>query len=151
MKRTFLLTLVAALILAGCTQTMMEKRGPLEGVWDMQHQTFSTPDTTVMWMKGKLTEQVKMFTKGYFSFVNMSPSGDMGDLEAHGGSGTYTVMGDTLTEIMQLGWTKEIIGAKLQYKVTVSGDTLVQEGPINTDIPESWKGFHLKEIYLRLE
>jgi hypothetical protein len=150
MKKTYLLSALAGLILAGCTP-MMEEHGLLEGVWDMQHQTFSTPDTTVMWMKGDMNQQVKMFTKGYFSFVNMSPSEDMSGLETHGGSGTYTVTGDTLTEVMQLVWNKAIMGARLQYKVTVSGDTLTQEGPINADVPESWKGFHLKEIYLRLE
>jgi hypothetical protein len=44
---------------------------------------------------------------------------------------------------------KESLGKTFQYKVKVSGDTLIQQGPINTDVPASWEGFKLKEVYLR--
>jgi hypothetical protein len=147
MKKTFLLSALAAMILAGCTP-MTEKPGPLEGVWAMQHAEFTMGDSTMMWKAGQMNMQTKMFTKGYFSFVNMSTSGE-GGVETRGGSGTYEVKGDTLFETLLLMADKESLGKTFQYKVKVSGDTMIQQGPINTDVPASWEGFKLKEVYLR--
>jgi hypothetical protein len=149
MKKTSLLTALTAMILAGCTP-MPEKPGPLEGVWEMQHATFTWGDTTVSWQADKMHMQTKMFTKGYFAFVNMGPS-DMGGIETGGGSGTYKVQGDTLFETLLLMPDKESLGRTFQYTIEVRGDTLIQKGPINADIPASWEGFKLKEVYLRKE
>jgi hypothetical protein len=39
----------------------------------------------------------------------------------------------------------------MSYIIEISGDSLIQKGPINEDLPETWKGWKGVEIYTRLE
>jgi hypothetical protein len=149
MKKLFLFAAMFSL-LAACTQ-QVGKKGPLEGVWKMQHARFSYPDTSIWWEADEMNMQTKIFTEGYFAFVNLYPSDDEDGSGSTGGSGTYIVMGDTLIETMEIMEGKASIGASVAYLVTISGDTLVQEGPIAGTAPDAWEGFQLKEVYLRVE
>lgn len=150
MKKLFLLTAVCSFILAGCVD-MAEQPGPIEGVWKMQHAKFSYPDTTVWWEADEMNMQTKVFTKGYMAFVSMYPAEDEDGAATVGGSGTYEVKGDTLIERLELMNNKSLVGNSFGYIIKVSGDTLIQEGPIKGMVPKEWENFHLKEVYLRVE
>lgn len=130
---------------------MDQASGPLEGVWEMQHAKFTYGDTTVWWKADEVNMQTKIFTKGHFAFVNLYPSDDEDGIETTGGSGTYEVRGDTLVEWYELMNGKVSIGKSAGFIVKISGDTLIQKGPIEGMTPEAWEDFKLKEVYLRKE
>ena len=145
------LTVLCSLILAGCTtEETKECTNPIKGVWKMQYAEFSWGDTTMVWKADEMNQQTKMWTKGNFAFVNLSISEEEG-VKTVGGSGTYCLKGDTLTEHLEIMSDKASLGETIMFIVKIKGDTLIQKGPIPEGTPESWEGFHLKEIYTRVE
>lgn len=149
MKKFFLFAALFAL-LAACTQ-QVDQKGPLEGVWKMQYAKRTTADTSFWWEAGEMNMQMKIYTEGCVAFVNLSPSRDGEGVSSLGGYGTYELKGDTLIETIEIFPYKALIGASAAYLVTISGDTLIQEGPIEGTAPEAWERYRFKEVYLRVE
>lgn len=151
MKKFFLFAALFAL-LAACTQ-QVDQKGPLEGVWKMQHAKRTVGDTSFWWEAGGMSMQMKIYTEGCFAFVNLRPSEDGEGVSSGGGYGTYELKGDTLIEKIEIFGNKALIGASPAYLVTISGDTLIQEGPIEGTAPEVWENmrYQFKEVYLRVE
>ena len=143
------LSLIAISLLWECT---CEPSNSIEGVWEAQYLEWSNADTTFIFEKSDTKGQIKTFTKGYFSFVNQNP--DMDTTGRHiisGGSGIYTLLGDTLTEKMLLSPWPGMRGKPLSYQVKISNDTLFQIFPYPGCTAETWKEWTGKEIYIRIE
>lgn len=148
-KVLFLLIMASLFILTDCTN---QKSSPVEGFWDLQYYEWTSPDTTVFFERTELDRQVKVFGKEYFTFIIQSVKNDsLETVVTDGGGGTYVLKGDTLIETIQLFPEKGALGYSMTYIVEISGDSLIQKGPINEDLPEGWKGWSGVEIYTRLE
>jgi hypothetical protein len=150
MKKILLfLAVVCPLLLSDCTN---QKTNPIEGFWDLQYYEWKSPDTTVFFKRTELDRQIKAFGKVYFTFIMQNAKNDSLDLVVtHGGGGTYVLKGDSLIETIQLFPMKGALGYSMTYTIEVKGDTLIQRGPVNTDLPEGWTGWSGKEVYTRLE
>jgi hypothetical protein len=148
-KILFFAVMVCPLFFSGCTN---QQSNPIEGFWDLQSYEWTSPDTTVFFHRTDLDRQVKAFGKEYFTFIIQNSKNDSLDMVVtDGGGGTYQLKGDTLVETMQLFPEKGAIGYSMDYIVKISGDTLIQKGPVNTDLPEGWEGWSGVEVYTRLE
>ncbi|MBN2213647.1 MAG: hypothetical protein JW723_05330 [Bacteroidales bacterium] len=148
-KALFLLFMVSPLFFTDCTN---QKSNPVEGFWDLQYYEWTSPDTTVTFTRTELDRQVKVFGKEYFTFIIQSVKNDSLDMVVtDGGGGTYVLKGDTLVETIQLFPEKGALGYSMTYIIETSGDSLIQKGPINEDLPEGWKEWSGTEIYTRLE
>ena len=150
MKKSLLFPVATGLIfLLGCT---CEKENPIEGFWDLQYYEWSSPDTTVIFKRTEFDRQIKVFGKEHFTFTLQYLKNDsVRSLHTDGGGGTYAVKGDTLIETIQIFPGKDALGHSMTYQFKISGDTLVQTGPVTEDVPDSWKGWKGMEIYTRLE
>jgi hypothetical protein len=150
MKKLFLLTALFSLILAGCTtEETKECTNPIKGVWKMQNAYYSWGDNDMVWEADEIGQQTKIWTKENFAYVNLSITEE--GVKTVGGSGTYCLKGDTLTEHLEIVNDSASLGGKVMFIVMVSGDTLIQKGPIGGVAPESWGDFQLKEVYIRVE
>jgi len=148
-KALFFLIVVSPFFFSDCTN---QKTNPIEGFWDLQYYEWKSPDTTVLFKRTELDRQIKTFGKEYFIFVIQTTKNDSLDMVVtDGGGGTYQLKGDTLIETLQLFPEKGVLGYAMTYTIEVKGDTLIQKGPINTDLPEGWAGWSGMEVYTRLE
>lgn len=148
-KNLFFLVMFSPFLFSDCTD---QKSNPIEGFWDLQYYEWISPDTTITFTRTEFDRQIKVFGKEYFAFTNQMSKNDSLDMvETYGGGGTYVLEGDTLTEILQLFPGKNAIGYPISYIIEITGDSLIQKGPVNEDLPEGWEGWESMEIYTRLE
>jgi len=140
--------MICPILLLDCAN---QKEKSIEGFWDLEYQEWSSPDTTILFKRTELARQIKVFGKEYFTFIRQNPDTDSTYLGlTHGGGGTYKVTGDTLIETYQMfPWSG--IGHSFTFNFEILGDTLIQKGPINNDIPEGGERWIALEVYTRLE
>lgn len=152
MKNLLLLSVLGAFLLAGCTtQPAEEFHNPLVGFWELQSADYSWGDTSVTWMMDEMNAHMKVFGMEHWGVIVLQPADKGEGTMTAGGVGTYTLMGDTLTETVgNIYPDPGMIGMVISYKVTFMGDSLIQEGPIS-GVPEEWEGFQLREVYIRAE
>lgn len=147
-KNNLVLILLIIIILIGCS---CPSENPVDGTWDMQYSEWSTADTTFIFNKTDSAQQIKVFEKGHFVWLQQSLEDNPANLDLMvGGAGTYTISGDTVFEVLLIcPWTN-VQGKSYSSKIEVMGDTLIQQFPYPGDEPEIWKEWTGKEIYLRM-
>jgi hypothetical protein len=125
-----------ALLLVGCGE---EKKGKLEGVWELVSARFTSPDTTIVTTPTEW-KQVKVITRSHFAFVGQEPDramfhGKPTDAELlsaartfFAGGGTYTLVGDTYTENIQFFFYPNYVGHSIAFKSQIEGDRWIMSG-----------------------
>ena len=146
MKKIILLGLIISLVIGSCTQ---EKKSPLEGAWKLIYFDQIQNGTTIYQMQGQDEgNQIKMWTKEYFTFVGHFEL-DTLIVENYGG-GTYKLDGDKYEEDIIYHSFKSSIGKKIKLLIEIRNDTLIQRFPAD----DNWEidnNNSLTEKYIRLQ
>jgi hypothetical protein len=133
----------AALLSVTVLGCMSEKKNPLEGTWRLVAGTSKTADTTVDYTQMRY-KGLKMFCDNHFMFV-----GHSFDTVDNYGGGSYTLDGNTYTEVVMYHAYRALVGDTISFDVQVNNDTLVQKGPrkIGKYRDAKWE---LTEVYHRV-
>jgi hypothetical protein len=143
MKKAVFFSLVALISVLACNRE--ERKSSMEGAWRLTYaKSTDTDDAYPTNIKG---EQIKMFSKEYFTFCGHFEI-DTISQDSYGW-GTYTIDGNKYTESVKLHSSKSSIGQSYRMLLEVRNDTLIQTWP--TD--ENWKlqENYSTEKYVRLK
>jgi len=147
MKRIIFISIVIALIIAGCAE---KRKSPIEGIWKLTYgkwYNWNPGDTLIYQFPGNMAiYHIKIFSKRNFTFVGHY-SLDTLTHDNYGG-GTYTFKGDRYVEnILYAG--KMIMNKKNKMIQVIKNDTLIQKWPVD----ENWKlaEKYCIEKYVRLK
>jgi hypothetical protein len=148
-KVKFIIALMLAFIVLKCTY---QPGNPIEGFWDMQYAEWSTADTTFVFMKSESNQQVKVFERNHFIWLQEDLKADSTNQDLIiGGFGSYTMSGDTVFEVLEMSPWPDDHGKSLSSKIEIRGDSLIQTFPFPGDTPEMWEEWTGKEIYVRID
>ena len=99
---------------------------PLQGTWKLLTGTIIEKGDTVVTDYTKERSFIKIINETHFSFLHHTLRKDTTDFSAGGGS--YTLNGNKYTEHLEYCSAKEWEGHDFSFTVTVSNDTLIQQG-----------------------
>jgi tRNA(Ile2) C34 agmatinyltransferase TiaS len=126
--------LVLATFIFGCDKTTSPNSTSInspaiEGTWELVSGTIiENGDTTVTDYTGKQS-MIKILNATHFSFLNHDKNkGKDSTASFSAGGGSYVLEGDQYTEYLEYCSAREWEGNTFQFKVSVHGDTLIQQG-----------------------
>lgn len=115
-----------ATLLLSCT-VKKEQKPSLNGTWQLVSGTMITKGDTTFTDYTKDQRMIKIINDTHFAFLKHSLKQDsVNNFDAGGGS--YILNGDQYTEHLDYYNDKNWEGKTFDFKVTVSNDTLVQQG-----------------------
>lgn len=145
MKATLLFCAMVAMIVLSCAP---QRSSPIEGAWKAVH-SISVKGDSLTELPGKWTgTQLKMWSKGHFSFVGRFNI-DTTVVHSYGG-GRYTLEGNRYAEIIEYHITPSRVGTTVNMLMEVRGDTLTQTWPAGDD-GQIDKTNYRAETYVRLD
>lgn len=132
MKSIFALLSIVILCLTGCETKQTD---PFEGNWELVSVEGTVlvdgNPVSINMEKDKDNFGMKLIHDNYFMFSGQDFVG--GASTPHYGYGTYTYENNVYTETVNYHFMKEVIGTTPAYEMTVTGDTLIQKGPLSND------------------
>ena len=146
MKKTFILSSLFLLILAGCKQ---EPVNPVVGAWDLIYAKEVVNDTAKATYPGDYEgSQVKMWCNNYWMFVGEYTIDSIKE-KAFGG-GSYTLEGMVYKETIKYHSSEDYIGKTLRMRIVVQNDTLMQVWPAD-ETGQVDKSNYTSEKYVRVK
>ncbi len=147
MKPAFLAFLALLLFFTGSSQ---EKRKPsIEGAWRLVQARWVNNDTLAGDYPGKWAgSDMKMWSKGYFSFIGHMKEGT-GFTDSYGG-GRYKLDGNRYEEEIQFHVAHALVGQTVKMLLEVKNDTLIQTWPVGEN-GQIDKSNYTVEKYVRLD
>lgn len=146
MKQIFALFTLSLLFNLSC-----QKTDKLQGTWKLQTGTLiENGDTTVTdYTAGQ--SFIKIINNTHFAFLlhDLSHGKDSTSAVYSSGGGKYTLDGNTYTEHLEYCTAREWEGHDFPFEITISGDTLIQQGI--EEIPEQNVKRYNIEKYLRVK
>jgi hypothetical protein len=130
MKLFLALALVLFIVSSCQNQTNNKPIGtPIEGTWKLLSGTLiEKGDTTITEYTGDLS-MIKIINATHFSFLNHDlRKGSDSTAVFSAGGGRYTLSGDQYTEHLEYCSYRQWEGNTFPFTLTISGDTLVQQG-----------------------
>ncbi len=147
MKLAFLAFPALLLFFAGSPQE--RKSASIEGAWKLVQVRWVNNDTLAGDFPGKWTgSDMKMWSKGYFSFVGHMKE-TTGFTDSYGG-GRYHLDGNRYEEEIQFHVAPTLVGQKVKMLLEVKNDTLIQTWPVSEN-GQIDKGNYTVEKYVRLD
>lgn len=128
MKRSILSAILSCCLLAACTSTTAPPL-PLVGTWRLISATTITKGVSETTDYTKGSSMIKIINDDHFAFLKHdvnTPKDSSNHFDAGGGS--YTLSGRQYTEHLDYYSLKNWEGKTFQFTVTISHDTLVQQG-----------------------
>src|SRR5688572_132942 len=124
LRKSFLLIALAIASLS-CKQS-----SPLEGTWQPYSATLIEKGDTTLTDYTKDVRMIKIINATHFSFLNhdLNHGKDTTNAQFTAGGGRYTLDGKTYTEYLEYCTAREWEGHEFKFDVTVSNDTLIQQG-----------------------
>jgi hypothetical protein len=125
--------LLVSLIIFSCTDKpypSAEPANPITGTWKLfSGTTIEKGDSTVTDYT-KDQEMIKIITESHFAFFrhDLDKGKDSANAVYSSGGGRYTLAGDKYTEQLDYCDAREWEGHVFPFTVSVSGDTLIQQG-----------------------
>ncbi len=110
------------------------------GAWEVYQLTFTDPDGTVREIDIGDPPGLKVLSQTHWAFVEQNEASN--DIPTSGGGGSYTVHGNTYTEVVEYHAARSFIGQSISFDCRVEGDFWYQSGTL----PDGTK---LDEVYRR--
>lgn len=133
MKRQTTIALIS-LILLSCSTSVQPVEPkttglPIQGTWKLLSGTLIEKNDTVITDYTKDKEFIKIINDSHFAFLTHDLSKGKGkDSAFSAGGGGYTLKDSTYTEHLQYCNDRQWEGNDFQFTVTISNDTLIQQG-----------------------
>jgi hypothetical protein len=128
LRETFLFILLVAI----CMSCGGEKEKPksVEGTWQLVSATLIEKGDSTFTDYTKNARMIKVINKTHFTFLNhdLSHGKDTANVAFSAGGGRYTLDGNKYTEFLEFCNAREWEGHEFKFDVTVSNDTLIQQG-----------------------
>lgn len=132
MKKVIAFLLVTSVILScnGKENEQAKSSAPLAGTWKLFSATNITKNDTVVTDFTKDQEMIKVINDSHFSFVrhDLKKGKDTANIIYGSGAGRYTLNGDQYTEYLDYCNDRNWEGHTFPFTVTISNDTLIQQG-----------------------
>jgi hypothetical protein len=138
--------LMITLLILGSTP---QKGSSIEGAWRLVHATVVDSGSVVGEYPGRwMGDDMKMWSRGYFSFVGRMKS-DTAFSDSYGG-GRYKLDGKHYEEEIQYHMVPALVGKTMKMWMEIRNDTLVQTWPVGENGQIDKKNFR-EEKYIRLD
>lgn len=127
MRKLLLIPLLA--IIMSCSQQQKKeetKTLSIRGTWKLLTGTLIEKGDTTITDYTKDRSFIKIINDSHFSFLHHSLRKDTTDFSA--GGGRYEISGNSYTEHLEYCSAKEWEGHDFNFTMTLSGDTLTQQG-----------------------
>ena len=115
--------------------------GKLVGAWEMEFPS-SAPTERLGAEKIAGGKPVKILTDTHFAFGSTGAGGMM-----YAGGGTYTLDGDTYTEVIEYHFNPMLIGQTVSFTCRLQGERWYHSGIFEID----GERFNIEEIWRRIE
>lgn len=126
--------IVLAVLFCACNnpnnQDSSSKNSPsIEGTWQLISGTIIENGDTAVTDYTNKQSMIKIINATHFSFLNHDKNkGKDTTASFSAGGGSYILEGDQYTEYLEYCSAREWEGNTFQFKVSVHGDTLIQQG-----------------------
>lgn len=122
-----------------------EDSNNIEGTWKMVYAETIENDTITLKDLSNTTF-IKIINKSHFAFFNQE---NTGTTNFYGGAGTYTLKGNTYTEILNFTAVEAIKNHPFSFAIEIKGDTLIQSGI--EKVEAAGLDRHIVEKYIKLK
>jgi hypothetical protein len=112
----------------GETKSSRGVAGPLVGTWRLLTATLIEKGDTTVTDHTKGSSFIKIINDSHFAFLQHDLNKGKDSAVFVSGGGRYSLQGDTYTEQLEYCSAREWEGNDFTFKVTITGDTLVQSG-----------------------
>lgn len=140
--------IVCSLMIIGCANTYIAEEQKtavvlpnIEGSWQLIKETLTVGDNKYVTFDGKNRQMIKIFNQSHFSFASigeqrprfssylLTNSEKVTAYDNFSGSmGRYSINNDILIEKIQFSSFPNYEGMSIPFKVSITGDTLIQQG-----------------------
>jgi hypothetical protein len=129
LRETFLM-IALVIVCLSCDNKQKEQPNAVEGTWQLFSATLVEKGDTTVTDFTKDARMIKVINKTHFTFLNhdLNHGKDSTNAVFSAGGGKYTLEGNKYTEYLEYCNAREWEGHEFNFEVTVSNDTLIQQG-----------------------
>jgi hypothetical protein len=127
--REFFLFISLVVVCLSCEKETAQPKS-MEGTWQLFSATLIEKGDTTFTDYTKNVRMIKVINKTHFAFLNhdLTHGKDSTNAAFSAGGGRYTLEGSNYTEFLEYCNAREWEGHEFKFEVTVSNDTLIQQG-----------------------
>ena len=121
---------IVIVILSSCRRPSdTNQKNQLQGTWKLITGTLIAKGDTTVTNYGDDVSMIKIINATHFSFLNHDLKKGVDSTSTFSaGGGRYSLSGDEYTEHLEYCSYREWEGHTFHFKITIHGDTLIQEG-----------------------
>lgn len=125
-----IILLIVPVLVFSCDEQKTATRATIKGTWKLFSATTISKSDTVITDYTKDQEMIKIINDSHFAFLrhDLNKGKDSARAVYSSGAGRYTLNGDQYTEHLDFCDARDWEGHVFNFTVTVSNDTLVQQG-----------------------